>query len=1492
MITKEDIELLKKYFYQQGKRINQVIQSVISWANITDKPSTFPPSAHTHNVGDVNGAVPDTRTLTANAPLTGGGDLSANRSFGLDYISTNLKLTSSKLNTIQDIDTTSSPTFSNLTINNVLQGNQTSLLESRLTNFTILPTNFAFPDTVNVKLETDILRFAHFNTNYTITSSGFTTGEINSFFGGNKAGYVDIIGKAEGSYVEVTNTTPFAYNAVSPYIYFYYKGNNVNVKIETRGYTTGTWTERFNGLVNDFKIKHITNPSEHVNGVRWTFTSIPLSGNVFVAWLGLLTLLGRDYNLLVQRQGDTMYGNLTLANNAALDVYGNARVRNYLSLDNQATSTTHAVRADRTLTTSYPLTGGGNLTANRTLELGYNTTNLKLTSNLLNTIQDIATTSSPTFVKPNFTSGFNIRYSSGNYGYAKIVTPAFTLNNNQVYLQWDTPPTIVGAVLKVTLFHQSTSVSNQGLITKQFYLDWRNDGIIYKQDSEVIHAIGEMISSQGYIGEFEVYDTDKLRLLIAKPSVGNRYYQVMIEIYSHRADYWQNYTISDPTSLTVSASTVYRSYKNRLGIGTTQPTEVLDVNGNIKAQTAKLTNLTDGYLPYHISDAAGLGNTNIYSNATKTGIGTTTLTELLNIEGNTKYSGNYSLYNSFTSGWAGSGWRLDYGITNPSTGTLELDDLWVRGTMHVYELIINQIRATNGSLFVSSSGKVAVVNSATSITLEDPDGHNIAPFLADDIILIQRVKLDSLTIVKRIVRRVNGISNMTLDIRTMLDAPADTGAIEVGDVIVRIGNTTNSARRGTLYLTSDDSNAPYQDIADGVDSWTAWTSPNKLKVRLGKLSGITDDFFGALSGYGLYAKDNIWLKGKIYAQAGGWIAGWNINSDNLQSPTVTTSGEDNNVTLEATSGFGLGLYVNMDTTRVNVIEWLSVGRIKTKFGYQDNFGIAFLNNDGDRYFEITNTTKQIAGWDFDKNRFYKSTDIELDATNKKISVNSDAVKMYYTSGADYGIKDSSNRFQLGSTNQIAGWSFDTGKLYRGTDIVLDAANKKIGVNNNAITMYYTSGADYGIKDSGNKFQLGSTNQISGWKFDTNILRNEVDNVYTTGRFIFTISPTGQNLGYGYNVEGVMQARKGYAIDWFKTATSLGHINIGQLYSDATANDTEITNSYGLQMMVYNFSTNQSDLIFRLGQNVYTGELMNQIAGWNFNKEKFWKDDVSLEATSSLKGLRVKDGADDIVKVGDFTNASPSYFTTNLTTLPDVGSDWVDEWIVYSNQFGWITMGYQFGSFDDIEPYYKSQFKIYLPLNANATKGKTIEIKFGIAEQETSVGDEKITPIWAWIETDKGKTNLQDITPAGGVYPIASTPVYENRTIVANIPADATWVRMYFAWYKNISSAWVPASVLLDNWSFKYYNKTLTELNKNGLVITKSPIAKVALTTDKIEFNVSELKASNRIEIGDWSLETEGYLEGDGVTINNRLVLKYKNTPKGAFKSSDGTYYTL
>ncbi|BDQ03486.1 hypothetical protein [Ignavibacterium sp.] len=67
-----------------------------------------------------------------------------------------------------------------------------------------------------------------------------------------------------------------------------------------------------------------------------------------------------------------------------------------LTLSSAGTTTSNAVRADRAINTNYPLTGGGNLTADRTIGLNYNTTNLKLTSNQLNTIQDIGTTATPT----------------------------------------------------------------------------------------------------------------------------------------------------------------------------------------------------------------------------------------------------------------------------------------------------------------------------------------------------------------------------------------------------------------------------------------------------------------------------------------------------------------------------------------------------------------------------------------------------------------------------------------------------------------------------------------------------------------------------------------------------------------------------------------------------------------------------------------------------------------------------------------------------------------------------------------------------------------------------------------------------------------------------------------------------------------------------------------------------------------------------------------
>lgn len=52
------------------------------------------------------------------------------------------------------------------------------------------------------------------------------------------------------------------------------------------------------------------------------------------------------------------------------------------------------------------------------------------------------------------------------------------------------------------------------------------------------------------------------------------------------------------------------------------------------------------------------------------------------------------------SGFGGYGWRLD-----ATTNTLTVDYLVVRKALRVYEMVINKISATNGSLWVSNASK-------------------------------------------------------------------------------------------------------------------------------------------------------------------------------------------------------------------------------------------------------------------------------------------------------------------------------------------------------------------------------------------------------------------------------------------------------------------------------------------------------------------------------------------------------------------------------------------------------------------------------------------------------------------------------------------------------------------------------------------------------------------------------------------------------------------
>jgi hypothetical protein len=202
----------------------------------------------------------------------------------------------------------------------------------------------------------------------------------------------------------------------------------------------------------------------------------------------------------------------------------------------------------------------------------------------------------------------------------------------------------------------------------------------------------------------------------------------------------------------------------------------------------------------------------------------------------------------YTGGFTGNGFFID------ENANATFDNLTVRKQFNIFELVLNKISGTNGALAVTDTIKVETV--AETLTgyncTIDTAGNTIAvPFQLNDLL---RCQVWNGLSVKYYVAKVTsvGVGTFTLDKATKSGA----GIPAAGDTLVHFGNTTNTNRQGLLYLTASDSNAPYLDVLDGINSDDL---TGKTKARLGKLDGITDTDFGQLSGYGLYG-ENVFLK--------------------------------------------------------------------------------------------------------------------------------------------------------------------------------------------------------------------------------------------------------------------------------------------------------------------------------------------------------------------------------------------------------------------------------------------------------------------------------------------------------------------------------------------------------------------------------------------------------------------------------------------------------
>jgi len=144
--------------------------------------------------------------------------------------------------------------------------------------------------------------------------------------------------------------------------------------------------------------------------------------------------------------------------------------------------------------------------------------------------------------------------------------------------------------------------------------------------------------------------------------------------------------------------------------------------------------------------------------------------------------------------------------------------------MRVYELLINQIRATNGSVFVSSTGKVSssllltgTIGQSGSQYYFETDENTNHGFLVNDVIRAQRFTGAETYQVDLIVNQVDSITAFSASLAST-SAYIDNINKFNGMEFVRLGNTTNTDRQGSVYMTADDSNAPFIDIVDDITS--------------------------------------------------------------------------------------------------------------------------------------------------------------------------------------------------------------------------------------------------------------------------------------------------------------------------------------------------------------------------------------------------------------------------------------------------------------------------------------------------------------------------------------------------------------------------------------------------------------------------------------------------------------------------------------------------
>lgn len=206
---------------------------------------------------------------------------------------------------------------------------------------------------------------------------------------------------------------------------------------------------------------------------------------------------------------------------------------------------------------------------------------------------------------------------------------------------------------------------------------------------------------------------------------------------------------------------------------------------------------------------------------------------------------------TFVSGFLGEGFKI---WVENGNWHIECDNLTVRQTMNIFELLIQKIRSVNGAIVVSqSNGKVTAVED-TGTQYKITFGEEFPTFQEGDLIRCQSWSK-------------NALKFYWVEVKTAADGYVLCDKSEfnnvvpaVGDEVVQMGNTKNAERQALIYITAQESGKPYIEILNGVKTKSLTGTD---RTRLGDLSNIVDpDFTGeaTVKGTGFYST-NAFLKG-------------------------------------------------------------------------------------------------------------------------------------------------------------------------------------------------------------------------------------------------------------------------------------------------------------------------------------------------------------------------------------------------------------------------------------------------------------------------------------------------------------------------------------------------------------------------------------------------------------------------------------------------------